>query len=126
MAYTRKTQRAIDAYGQDVCIEAFRKHDQDGEGGSTVGFYLGLKTNQADAAINAGREIVERAALRVTYYTEAGPQETVVSGFDHLAALSKSRHDCYAPPASELRAKLAVEHLKRVAPGFNAFHIHSA
>lgn len=57
MKFTTKTNRAIKAYGVDVCREAFRLHKENGEGASTVGFYLGLKTRQADAAIDAGREI---------------------------------------------------------------------
>jgi hypothetical protein len=56
-AYSSKTQRAIAKYTKAACIEAHRMHSIDGEGGSTVGFYLGLTTRQADAAINAGQEI---------------------------------------------------------------------
>ena len=56
--YSTKTQRAIKAYGADVCVRAFRMHDTDGEGGQTIGFYLRITTRQADAAIDAGREIV--------------------------------------------------------------------
>jgi len=51
------SRRAIEKYGQDVCTKAFMMHHKDGEGASTVGIYLGLTTNQADAAINAGREL---------------------------------------------------------------------
>ena len=52
-----KTKRAINKYTEKVCRQAFLLHNRDGEGASTVGIYLGLKTNQANAAINAGREL---------------------------------------------------------------------
>jgi hypothetical protein len=51
------TKAAIAKYGRGVCAKAFAMHHIDGEGGSTVGIYLGLTTRQADAAINAGEEI---------------------------------------------------------------------
>ncbi len=60
--YSRKTSQAIAKYGKDKCIRAHRMHTDDGEGASTVGFYLGLTTRQADAAINAGEEISSRQA----------------------------------------------------------------
>jgi len=50
-------QRAVEKYGQDVCAKAFDMNEREGEGASTIGIYLGLTTNQADAAINAGREM---------------------------------------------------------------------
>lgn len=58
-----KTQAAIDAYGREACLRAARLHSVDGEGGSTVGIYLGLRTNQADAAINAGVEMLLAAGV---------------------------------------------------------------
>lgn len=54
--YSAKTQRAIAKYTEAKCLRAYRLNI-DGEGASTIGIYLGLTTNQADAAINAGREI---------------------------------------------------------------------
>ena len=58
------TRRAIRKYGEKTCLEAYRMGEIEGNGGSTVGFYLGLTTRQADAAINAGRELVKgRAAV---------------------------------------------------------------
>lgn len=53
---TPKTQRAIRKYTAAVCLKALEMHDA-GNGASTIGIELGLTTNQADAAINAGREI---------------------------------------------------------------------
>lgn len=58
--YSANTERAFRKYGQLACAKAFMLHHVDGEGGSTVGIYLGLTTRQADAAINAGREFFER------------------------------------------------------------------
>lgn len=58
--YTSKTRDAIANYGLGKCAEAFALHHLDGEGASTVGTYLGLKTRQADAAINAGEEMFRK------------------------------------------------------------------
>ena len=55
---SRNTRRAVAKYGEAACREAYTSHTADGEGASTVGFGLGLTTGQADAAINAGRELV--------------------------------------------------------------------
>jgi hypothetical protein len=54
---TSKTKTAIAKYGIETCRKAFDRHDLNGEGANTVGFYLKLTTRQADAAINAGREL---------------------------------------------------------------------
>jgi hypothetical protein len=59
------TKAAIAKYGLSNCVEAAHLCDVEGEGASTIAQYLGLKgangsigTRQADAAINAGREII--------------------------------------------------------------------
>src|SRR5262245_52898619 len=52
----RKAAKAVAQYGREVCIRAYLMHLQ-GEGAATVGIYLGLTTRQADAAIDAGREL---------------------------------------------------------------------
>lgn len=54
-----KTRRAVAKYGRKACVDAYSIH-QEGNGASTVGFYLNLTTQQADAAINAGREIAAK------------------------------------------------------------------
>ena len=59
--YTKKTQRAIAKYGADVCMSAYHEHSHIGNGARTVGLEWGLTTGQADAAINAGREMEEFA-----------------------------------------------------------------
>ena len=52
------TRRAMRLYGTQRCIEAFELHQQ-GNGANTIGNMLGrLTTRQADAMINAGREIL--------------------------------------------------------------------
>ncbi len=49
-------KRAIKAYGLGVCTRAYAEWKQ-GNGASTIGWGYGLTTRQADAAINAGREL---------------------------------------------------------------------
>ena len=117
MTFSPKTQRAIKSYGYDTCLDAFRMHDRDGEGGSTVGFYLGLKTNQADAAINAGREIVEAASLKVRYYTaENGHAEAKVDGLLILEGLKATDQGCYSEPISRRKADITAKFLRSVTP----------
>jgi hypothetical protein len=58
MNVSKLAKKAIGKYGLSTCLKAFELHQQ-GNGASTVGFELGLKTNQADAAINAGREYMK-------------------------------------------------------------------
>lgn len=53
---TAKTRRAIKTYTRAKCLQAYA-YSCDGEGPSTIGWYLGLTTGQANAAINAGREL---------------------------------------------------------------------
>jgi len=53
-----KTKKAIEKYGRENCVQAYASY-QEGNGAGTIGCDLGLKTNQADAAINAGRKISE-------------------------------------------------------------------
>jgi hypothetical protein len=54
---SKLTKTAIAKYTEQTCIKAFAMHNDQGMGANTVGFYLGLTTRQADAAINAGREL---------------------------------------------------------------------
>jgi hypothetical protein len=54
---TKNTQKAISKYGVENCRTAYAMHSIYGEGANTIGFYLGFTTRQADAAINAGREL---------------------------------------------------------------------
>jgi hypothetical protein len=58
MPLSRKARTALKAYGHETCVQAFFRNELDGEGASTVGFYHGLTTRQADAAIDAGREFL--------------------------------------------------------------------
>ena len=61
-AHTAATRRAIKNYGKNACVEALRRAEELGEGANTIGFMLNLTTNQADAAINAGRELAKAGA----------------------------------------------------------------
>ncbi len=60
VALSRNALRAVAAYGSRKCLDALRMHEVEGEGACTVGIYLDLTTRQADAAINAGRELSGR------------------------------------------------------------------
>ncbi|KAF0251289.1 hypothetical protein [Pseudomonas putida] len=51
-----KAKRAVANYGLGICLEAYRM-TATGNGARTIGDDLGLTTNQADAAIDAGREL---------------------------------------------------------------------
>lgn len=56
MSLSKKTQDAITKYGIDKCRICFECHAE-GNGAHTCGIYSKLTTRQADAAINAYREI---------------------------------------------------------------------
>lgn len=62
MTYSTTTKRAIAKYGASACVRAFTIHSVYGEGAYTVAHgydVAGITTTRAaDAAINAGREIV--------------------------------------------------------------------
>lgn len=51
-----KAKRAIKKYGDGVCLNAHALNKQ-GDGARTIGYEFKLTTNQADAAIDAGREL---------------------------------------------------------------------
>ena len=60
MLHTPATRRAIAKYGADACRQAFAMHDRDGNGAAYIaqcGPTTVRTTRQADAAINAGREL---------------------------------------------------------------------
>lgn len=59
MTISTKTQAAVAKYGRETCLRAAQLHAE-GEGGRTVGIYLGLTTRQADAAIDAGEELASQ------------------------------------------------------------------
>ena len=58
---SKKTQAAVKKYGTDDCIFAYAEHLK-GNGASTIAWMMGLTFGQANAAINAGRELFEVAA----------------------------------------------------------------
>jgi hypothetical protein len=56
---TTATKRAVKRYGETLCRKAYELHQEHGNGARTVAYMLGLPgTNAADAAIDAGRELV--------------------------------------------------------------------
>lgn len=59
MILSNNAKRAVEKYGEARCLEAYRQNKVDGDGANTIGFGMGLTTRQADAAINAGRELLE-------------------------------------------------------------------
>lgn len=61
---SKKTKSAIAKYGMKTCMDAYLMAC-DGFGASTIGCELGLTTNQADAAINAGREIPKPSRIKL-------------------------------------------------------------
>ena len=109
MKYSTKTQRAINSYGHDACRKAYRLHVVDGEGASTIGFYLNLKTRQADAAIDAGREI--EASLRLTVWghvEEVGNVVFVVSGDEWLSEIP-AVSGCYDLPKRDYQIRAVIK-----------------
>lgn len=62
--FTEKTRRAIAKYTAEGCVRAYQINRRDGEGASTIALQYSIPnvktTQQADAAINAGEEIVAR------------------------------------------------------------------
>lgn len=60
--YSDKTRRAIRKYGIEACVGAYNLHRHGGWGARGIscegGFGVLKTTQQADAAINAGREIL--------------------------------------------------------------------
>ncbi len=65
--YSAKTRRAIRKYGFDVCIGAYNMHRHEGWGSRGIscegGFPVLKTTQQASAAIDAGREISVTAEI---------------------------------------------------------------
>lgn len=53
---SKKSERIIKKFGVEMASKAYALHEQ-GNGGRGVGFELNVTTNQADALINAGREL---------------------------------------------------------------------
>ncbi len=69
MSLSRKAKAAIAKYGEAACIKAHSLNHHDGEGASNIAFggfcSLIKTTRQADAAIDAGREIFKQNKLAI-------------------------------------------------------------
>lgn len=67
MSYTEKTQNAIEQFGLEVCLEAYRLNLVDGEGCTMISYEfdcLEESRTKAGQAINAGREIVQKLTAK--------------------------------------------------------------
>ena len=115
MNYTAKTRRAIKTYGFRACVEAHRLNVS-GEGAATIAqqYPLNLKTTrQADAAINAGREIIELRALPVQYFTEEGGwQETKLDGLTVYDAVEACAVRLVS--VAQAKADAVIKHLNSI------------
>ncbi len=58
---TRKTKNAINKHGMKRCLEAFKRYEGTGTGATTIAYDMDVTTNQADAMIDAGRELTDAA-----------------------------------------------------------------
>lgn len=109
----KTTLKAIEKYSKVVCLQAY-KFRLDGEGGSTIGIYLGIPTNSACAAANAGEEIsradeeARTQALEDEGMTRSDAQG-VVEAEDRIAAMESGRIEC----ADGIDADLGAEYSSR-------------
>ena len=94
---TSATKRAIANYGEQTCRDAYRQHANFGEGAATVGAYFNITTRQADAAINAGRELAVETApvvirkFPVKFFSAGNVWETQVDSINQLDAEAQVR-----------------------------------
>ena len=86
MKHSRRTRDALAKYGPEVCTEAYRRHCA-GDGASTIGYCMKLTTRQADAAIDAGREL-QREDQPSTAFASARE-----SAIDEQASIYDDRYD---------------------------------
>jgi hypothetical protein len=59
----KSTKKIVLKYGPKRCVEALMLHETKGMDGQSIGHYLQVHTNTADAMINAGQEIREEQQL---------------------------------------------------------------
>lgn len=64
----KSVKRAIKKYSEEKCRDAYDLNSRVGEGANTIGGYFGWTTRQADAAINAGRWLVDPVAYARCHY----------------------------------------------------------
>lgn len=88
MSYTEKTQKAIEQFGLEVCLEAYRLNLVDGEGCTMISYEFDcleesrIKANQA---INAGREISEKSkSNKITIDINADELDILMSSMSTL------------------------------------------
>ena len=77
---------AFNKYGITNCESAYLK-SQLGNGASTIGFNLGLTTNQADAAINAWAGLLKAASVGMVINSNG--EEYVVENISPFALFQR-------------------------------------
>lgn len=87
-----KTRRAVAKYGRDDCLRAFVEN-RAGNGARTIGFEQGLTTNQADAAINAGRELWDHGRVTADHLNP-GTTKRILARLDAMHAAFDYGSEC--------------------------------
>lgn len=111
MALSKKTETAVAKYGRETCVKAARLHAE-GNGASTIGVYLDLKTNQADAAINAGEELAKAAGwvirpfVRGFVVLRGQCGEALTNDGTNETAFDAGRLDCFFVSRAEATAAI--------------------
>jgi hypothetical protein len=77
-----KAKSAIAKYGIDNCLWAYEEHEKNGSGANTIGFFLNMTTQQADAAINAGRELNAKQVPEVDWAFERREEARLDAMYD--------------------------------------------
>jgi hypothetical protein len=77
---------AFNKYGIKNCESAYLKN-QLGNGASTIGFELGLTTNQTDAAINAWAGLLKAASVGMVVHSNG--EEYVVENLSPFALFQR-------------------------------------
>lgn len=120
MPISQKTKRAIAKYGLDACLDAFQMNEE-GEGASTIAFSLQgttpiKTTRQADAAIDAGREIdgALSLTLKASYYLGEAKVEFTVS-YSEWRDEMPAVFGCYSLPQREYQLRAVYKKAEKLA-----------
>ena len=97
MSYTEKTQKAIEQFGLNVCLEAYRLNLIDGEGCSMISYEfecLEESRTKAGQAIDAGREVSENSKInKITIDLNADELDILMSALSNLHRMA-SKSNC--------------------------------
>jgi hypothetical protein len=77
---------AFNKYGITNCESAYLKSEL-GNGASTIGFELGLTTNQTDAAINSWACLLKAASVGMVIYSNS--EEYVIANLSPLTLFQR-------------------------------------